>query len=1239
MEKKYSFINNITGWLVLVFSSVIYILTIESSASFWDCGEFIASATKLQVGHPPGAPLWSMKARMFAAAAEIFTGSQENIAYAVNIMSALSSSFTILFLFWSITALAKKVSKKTDDLTSAHTWGIMFSGIVGALAFTFSDSFWFSAVEAEVYASSSLYTAAVFWLALKWDANAHKPYADRYLILIAYLMGLSIGVHILNLLVIPAIVYIYYFNKKKATTKGFFLTGIVGVIILGIVQQVVISYSVQFATKFELFFVNELGLGFDSGMWFYFLLIATALIGGIVLSKKKGYPDLQKAFLGVMVILIGYSSFAMIVIRSAANPPMDENNPENILSLLPYLNREQYGDRPLLFGQTFESVQDAGSPYSDGSPVYYRPEKTKYGYMSKVKAKKRGENWVVSKVDKGFKNIKVGDKILKINGETPLPQRKAEELDLVELGAFVDETVLNVTYDRRGEKSTKEIKTGVYLVADERKNHKPKYNEKTCMYFPRMYSTQGHHVNAYKIWSDYDGAPVEDSRGKVLTVKEPTARGVKKVPLVVPSQSENFRFFVDYQFNFMYWRYFMWNFTGRQNDIQGHGKARSSDAVLKGNWLSGISFVDNAHLGDQETLPSSLKDNPGRNEFYFLPLILGIIGMIFHFVRHREDAWVVLLLFLMTGIAIIIYLNQTPFQPRERDYAYAGSFYAFAIWIGLGVQAIYSYMLGQQKKDVPVLDQSDEEGGEQEENSGIAFLFKKSVMKAHGVYEILSAALGFIVIGVLSTQVSDASATFGLSCFYIGGVIGGYVILSALLGKMFSSNKARACLAFLLTGFIPVIMAVEGWDDHDRSDKYTARDFAKNYLDSCEKNAIIFTNGDNDTFPLWYVQEVEGYRTDVRVINLSLLNTDWYIDQAKRKAYDGDAVPFSMVQDQYRQGTRDYVYVQEKWPDGYHDLKKVMDFVKSEASNTKIPMSSGVTMDYLPTNKFSIPVNPSTVLANGTVLPEFTNDIPERMEWKIGKGAVLKAKLMILDLLAHNDWERPVYFAITVGNDHYMNLEDYFQLEGLAYRVTPIKHDNKGGTGWINVDRMYDNLVNKFQWGNMEKEGVYMGEQVQRMSTNYRNNFARLARELTQRGDTIRALKTLDRCMEIMPPSKIPMHYYSVYLGDAYYLAGDVRRGNEVMEIIIEKYISEISWYLEQEGLVARNLTGEVKKGLQAIQTAEYFLDKNLELLRMRGDEGLKKAEELSKRMKDFNKESQSDIQRFMNKAQRGSKR
>ena len=1226
MEKKYSFINNVTGWAVLIFSTIIYVLTIESTASFWDCGEFIASATKLQVGHPPGAPLWSMKARMFAVLAEMFTGSTEYIAFAVNVFSALCSSFSILFLFWSITALAKKITIKNGALTGAHTMGIMFSGLVGALAFTFSDSFWFSAVEAEVYAASSLYTAAVFWLALKWDANASKANADRYLILIAYLMGLSIGVHILNLLVIPAIVYIYYFNKNKVTVGGFFITGIVGVIILGVIQQVVISYSVEFATKFELFFVNKIGLGFDSGMWIYFLLIFVWLVGGIIVTKKMGEPQLQKAFLCIMVILIGYSSFAMIVIRSAANPPMDENNPENILTLLPYLNREQYGDRPLMFGPTFESIQDSKKPYSDGSPVYYRPNKTKAGYLTKVKLENRNEKWVVVEESKLYPILKRGDIIKSINGQNINPRSSDKRIDLIELGAFQDENNLDIEFERRGATISKEINLMQYFIADDRKRSIPQYNEKTCMYFPRMYSTQGRHVKAYKIWSDYDPEPQRDVRGRVITVKKPVGGGrTDKVALLKPSQGENFRFFANYQFNYMYWRYFMWNFTGRQNDIQGHGIALPGDAVLKGNWLSGVPFVDNAHLGDQSTLPKSLKENPGRNEYYFLPLILGIIGMIYHFVKHRQDAWIVLLLFLMTGFAIILYLNQTPFQPRERDYAYAGSFYAFAIWIGLGVQALYSYMLGTNKTEEEIIQEKGKKGIE-------------AKLLSMDIYEISIAAFLFIIIGFFAA-VMDGGETFGLSCIYIGLIIFVYVLVSAFVGKLISKNKGKAVFALLLTGFVPVIMAVEGWDDHDRSDKYTARDFAKNYLDSCDKNAIIFTNGDNDTFPLWYVQEVEGYRTDVRVINLSLLNTDWYIDQAKRAAYDGKPVPFSLTQDQYRRGTRDYVFVKEEWGNAYHDLKKVMEFVKSDYPSTKIPVTSGQYMDYLPTDKFSIPVDSATVIDNGTVPYEFAGEIPNRMEWKIKKGAVLKSKLMILDLLAHNNWERPVYFAITVGNDHYMNLEDYFQLEGLAYRVTPIKRNNKEGTGYINLEKMYDNLVNKFQWGNMEKDDVYMGEQVQRMSSNYRSNFARLARLLCEKGDTARAIKTLDRCMEIMPTNKIRVDFFSVYLADAYYKAKGVDKANQLMKILIDKYVNELEWYINQDDNIAFKLGSEIERSLTYIKNLKYFLDRNIELMKFRGDEGLDETMQLLKIIEDFEQLNGSAIELFMNKFQKSSRK
>ncbi len=605
MDNKYKFYNNISGWLVWLFATIIFVMTIEPTASFWDCGEFIASGFKLQVGHPPGAPLWLMIARLFS----LFAGENvENVAYMVNIFSALCSSFSILFLFWTITGLAKKMAVKSGEFTTGKIVAILGSGLIGATAYTFSDSFWFSAVEAEVYAASSFTTALVFWLLVKWEANAEDRFADRFLILVAYVMGLSIGVHILNLLALPALVYIYYFKRFKTTRKGLVVAGVLSVALLGIIQFGIISLMVQLATKFEVFFTNSIGLPYNSGMWIYFLLIGSGIVFGISKATKKNLPNLQNAIYAVLVILIGYSSFAMIVIRSAANPPMDENNPENIVNLLPYLNREQYGDRPLAFGQSFSSQLDITEPYADGNPVYYKPE-----------------------------------------------------------GAKKDK----------------------YEIADHRKNHTPQYDKKSCMFFPRMYSAQAHHKRSYKVWSNF--------KGKKVTVKVNVGGRARNKKIKIPTFGENMQFFVSYQINFMYWRYFMWNFTGRQNDIQGHGIGK--DKVLQGNWISGIGAIDDAHVGTQSDKPDTIKKSPGRNTFYFLPFILGLIGMVFHFSRNWKDALVVMLLFIMTGLAIVVYLNQTPYQPRERDYAYAGSFYAFAIWIGLGVQAIFHMMSKRTKED------------------------------------------------------------------------------------------------------------------------------------------------------------------------------------------------------------------------------------------------------------------------------------------------------------------------------------------------------------------------------------------------------------------------------------------------------------------------------------------------------------------------------------------------------------
>jgi len=1075
MEGLYKKINNLTGWVVWLIATLVYIATIEPTASFWDCGEFIAAAFKLQVGHPPGAPLWLIIGRVFG----LFAADVEGVAAMINVFSAMCSSFSILFLFWSITAIAKKMVG-SDKLNSSNLIAIMTSGAVGALVYTFSDSFWFSAVEAEVYAASSLFTAAVFWLILKWEANADEPYADRYLLLLAYLMGLSIGVHILNLLAIPAIVYVYYFKKYKYSLKGLIWAGVISVGILGVVQKGIISYSVAIAAKFEVYIVNNFGLPFNSGMWIYFLLITGLIVWGLLKSKKAKNALLHNSIIALLLILIGYTSFAMIVVRSAANPPMDENNPDNIVSLLPYLNREQYGDSPLLYGQTFAGELDADEPYLDGTPVYYRAS------------------------------------------------------------------------------------NGKYEIADKRKESIPNYDKKTSMYFSRMFSQQEHHIRAYKTWSDFKGKRVS------VKVRGQGGRLEKKI-VYVPTMGENLQYFFRYQLNYSYWRYFMWNFTGRQNDIQGHGAAQGGDAVLKGNWLSGVPFVDNAHLGDQSSLPVSLKDNPGRNVFYMFPLILGLLGLIYNFAKNWQSGFVVALLFFMTGIAIILYLNPTPYQPRERDYAYSCSFYAYAIWVGLGVLAIFKYMFNEKiDEDKKVVTNS--------------VLVTK--LSAIGKYEVLLFTAGLLAIGLIAQLTDNEVVANGM--FYVAFVIAVLVGFAYLLGSLKISANIKAIIAMLLTLPVPYLMAVEGWDDHNRSDKYTARDFARNYLDSCAPNAILFTNGDNDTFPLWYVQDVEGYRTDVRVVNLSLLNTDWYIDQMVRKAYESDPVPISFTQDQYRQGTRDYVLVgNSSFP---MNINEAMNFVKSEEASKKLLMMNGSRLNQIPSRKLVVPVDTADLKKRGIVTSKDKSKLVNQLEISITGNTVMKSSLMILDMIAKNNWERPIYFAITVGNDYYLNLEDYFELEGLAYRLTPVKHGStQGESGGMNIEKMYDNFMNKYQWGNMEKPGVYLEEQTQRMCMNFRNNFARLAKTMARElGDKKRALLLLDRCIEIMPKEKVPYNYFTISIADAYYSAGNKEKGDEILMDIAQQFYDEMIWMLNQSKHLDL-LSGEIERARKTIETTAYF--------------------------------------------------
>jgi hypothetical protein len=944
---NYKRVNNLVGWIVFLIASFVYLSTIEPTGSFWDCGEFIASAHKMEVGHPPGAPFFMILARIF-----ILLGGPDNVTHIpvmVNILSALMSAFASLFLCWSITAMGRKIavrnfsSKKDNkaplltELPLGHTLAVMGAGLVGGLALTFCDSQWFSAVEGEVYSSSSFFTAIVVWLMFKWDNVADEKHNLRWIILIAYLMGLSIGVHLLNLLTIPALAFVYYFRKYTPTTKGILWTFILGCVILGFVQVGLIQGILIMGSKFELMFVNGFGLPFWSGFFFFLALVIGAIVWGLHYTKKKTMYGWNTAILAFAFILIGYSSFMLIPIRSAVEPPLDENNPDNAFSFVSYLNREQYGERPLLSGQYYNArVIDQ----KEGSMQY---------------AKVEGES----------KYVEAGRKVT------------------------------------------------------------PVYEPNKTTVFPRMWSNQKSHIDEYKKWADIKGERT-------------------------PTFSENLKFFFSYQVGEMYWRYFMWNFVGRQNDWQGPG------GITKGNWYSGIKFIDEMRLGPQDKLPPIMKNNKAHNKLYFLPFILGFIGMFYHFTRDKHDAWIVMLLFFFTGMAIVIYLNGTPLQPRERDYAYAGSYYAFCFWIGLGVLQLYEW-------------------------------FSRKAKGASAA--VIATALGLIV---------------------------------------------------------PVVMARAEWNDHDRSHRYTSRDFAADYLNSCAPNAIIFTNGDNDTFPLWYAQEVENIRTDVRVVNLSLLNTDWYTKQLTRKYYESEPIPIGWTYDKYSLGKRDYIQFYDRGLTEPQELKEIMDFMVSDDRAAKARLQNGEEVNYYPTKHFKITVDPQSVLASGTVSPENADKIVKVLDWTVDGNYLMKNDLMILNIIANNNWKRPIYWATTVGSENYLNLEPYFQLEGLAYRLVPIRTETKSEMvpGRVETSQMYNNVMNKFVFGNMNDERVYLDENNQRMTTNFRINFGRLAEELLKEGKRDSCVKVLDKCVEETPDKTVPYNYFMARIAELYYRAGGVTPGD-----------------------------------------------------------------------------------------------
>jgi hypothetical protein len=1257
----YKRINTIVGWMVFIFATTVYFMTVEPTTSLWDCGEYITTAYKLEVGHPPGAPLFMMLGRLFT----FFGGdSPEGAAMMVNLMSALSSSFTILFMFWTITMLGKKTilnpglslfssdsessdfddieedsskkigKKKSRTLTQGQQWAILGGGLIGAMAYTFTDSFWFSAVEGEVYAMSSFFTAIVVWAIFKWDheladqdafpedEEIQSSNADRWIILIFFMIGLSIGVHLLNLLCVPVIAYVIYFRKyKEVTPMGFILTGVTGVVALGIIQAILIPKTVQIAGWFERFFVNSLGMSFNMGTVFFFLLMTAIIVAVLMWSKRNGKTIVNTITWSATMIFLGYSCFAMIVIRSNANTPLDENDPENLVSLESYLKREQYGDWPILYGQYFNADRNPEEEWSDRSDVYLR----RFVVIDKL-----GNEL------KGYKTIEAANDFVKSQGKPGTEYTVNEK----------------------------------YFKTFDGTNKKYTYQASQSTFFPRMYSAEARHVNGYKSWSGHSGDRT-------------------------PTMGENLRYFTTYQVDWMYWRYFMWNFSGRQSDEQGHGNARD------GNWISGLNFIDKLHIGDQTNAPSIITENPSHNKYYMLPFILGLIGFIFMLTKSTRMWWLVMLLFLLTGFAIIIYLNQKPIEPRERDYAYAASFYAFSIFIGMSVLALYQ-------------------------------AFKSMIWKE------LAYITGGLVLLAVVLSIGDVAAAVAM--FYMAGVITVAFAAMILMREVIKKEMQGAVIAVALTLPVPILMGAQAWDDHDRSNRYTAQALAQNYLNSCDDNAIIFTNGDNDTFPLWYLQEVEGTKTSVRVCNLSLLNTDWYTEQMTRKAYDSEPLPISFTEEQYRQnGNRDFMLVagtnqltmrqktiEDKWipviqkkidanpelfqpayelatdnlysilsqtnfatmkPDflafiptmdsshTYFQFREVVfnilktsadyglteqtqqavqnvmivfndafDYLPADFAMAHLAKDDLIDMGYsqkflvLPSTGLTVPVDKQKVLANGMVSEEYADRIEDKITWKLPKTTIYKADLMILDMVAHFDWERPIYFASSADRGTYLGLDKYFFAEGLVYKLVPVQVDgsrNPNSLGEVNKTRMYENLMETFKWGNMEKEGTLVDYYTRRLTNNYRVQFSVLAdaygssieknqqkidfmKQIEGQGADLltadipiqtplgefvpsrigadmkkaeaeiaeaqlKITEVINKSIEVMPHHNVPFGKVFPSYVSAYYVGGNEAKAQEYSDTMFALFEEEMNYYLDVDPKFSSNMIEDMYSAYRSI--------------------------------------------------------
>lgn len=1019
-------VNNITGWVVCIIACLVYIITREATASFWDCGEFISAAFKLQVPHPPGAPLVLLLDRL---AIVLTGGGPANAAARVNLVSALASGFTILFLFWSITHFARKLMVgKNETMSTAQLIVIMGAGVVGGLAFTFSDSFWFSAVEGEVYALSSFFTAIIFWAMLKWEHHADEPHADRWIVFIAFMMGLAIGVHLLCILCIPAVVLIYYFRRYKATPWGTFWAFLIGCVITGVVQKVVISYTVKLAGMFDVFFVNSLHMPFNSGAYFFIILIVALILIGLRYSHRRERYFLHLGILCVTFMLIGYSTYFTTMIRANARPAINMNNVDDPLALVNYLDRKQYGTYPLLTGADF-TAKPTG--YKEGAKVYERNDSLR--------------QYVVA-----------------------------------------------------GHSST------------------PEYDPADTHLFPRIWdsSNDQHHADFYRSWLGL-------SQGET------------------PTFADNLNWFFSYQLGWMYMRYFLWNFSGRQNDIQGTGNVRD------GNWITGIPFVDNLRLGDQSKLPESIKDNKAHNRLFALPFILGLLGLLFQLNRSKRDFSVILLLFFFTGIAIVLYLNQAGPQPRERDYSFVGSFYAFAIWIGLGVISLYDF-------------------------------FRK---------------------------------------------------------KKLSNNLSAIGSSVLCVLLVPVIMGFQEWDDHDRSQKSLPRDVAADYLNSCKPNAILFTEGDNDTYPLWYAQEVEGIRTDIRIVNMSLLGVDWYIDNLRYKINDGAPIAMSWSPDKYAGDNRNYipfVAPQRELPkDQYYNLKEIMQFMGNDDPRFKVSNGSE-QLNYFPAKNMYIPVDSERVIRDGVVSLNDTGRVVSKVAFTMPKSILFKNDLMLLNIIAANDWKRPIYFTspLTLSG---VGLGDYLETDGLTYRLVPVASSDNGSTiyntGNVNTDFMYNNLMTKFAFGGAEIPGTYFDEPNRRMLMGIRNAYAKLAISLVEAGKKDSAIKALNLCDTNISKKNFPyaitapgniFNINSLQTVYAYYIAGDSTKGDQIADEIINDCRQQIEYY---NALPPRKLDGNLQ---QDAQTANMIIAQ-LQQWKQQFGHGTAASAEVPQRMDSVQPASESD--------------